>query len=289
MGSTRVVVDSLGTIVQQADYLPYGEKCRNSTLISGENDYLYGGKEFQAPLFNIPWYDSQARFQTTDGMFVSLDPLCEKYYSLSPYAYCAGNPVRYVDRDGGVVETALDIVSLGLGVKSFVSNVKAGNTRGAIWDGVGIVADAAAVVLPLVPGGVGVALKAARAAERGTDIVKAADNAGDAVRTLDKAGGIVRSVDPTKNRVKLRKNVVEKIKDNAHKTLQGDYIDPNTQKVIPKEGPYDIGHVKGESWQKRKIQHQEAGHTRKEVIESENNPDLYQIEDPSSNRSRRYD
>ena len=83
------------------DYLPYGEKCRNSTLISGENDYLYGGKEFQAPVFNIPWYDSQARFQTTDGMFVSLDPQCEKYYSISPYAYCAGNPVRYVDRDGG--------------------------------------------------------------------------------------------------------------------------------------------------------------------------------------------
>ena len=95
------MVDSLGTIVRQADYLPYGEKCRNGTLISGENDYLYCGKEFQAPVFNIPWYDSQARFQTTDGMFVSLDPQCEKYYSLSPYAYCAGNPVRYVDRDGG--------------------------------------------------------------------------------------------------------------------------------------------------------------------------------------------
>ena len=53
LGSTRVVVDSLGTIVQQADYLPYGEKCINSTLISGENDYLYGGKEFQAPVFNL--------------------------------------------------------------------------------------------------------------------------------------------------------------------------------------------------------------------------------------------
>ena len=95
-------------IVQQEDYLPYGEKCRNITLISGENDYLYGGKEFQAPVFNIPWYDSQARFQTTDGMFVSLDPQCEKYYSISPYAYCAGNPVRYVDRDGKEASTHTD-------------------------------------------------------------------------------------------------------------------------------------------------------------------------------------
>ena len=195
LGSTRVVVDSLGTIVQQVDYLPYGEKCINSTLISGENDYLYGGKEFQAPVFNIPWYDSQARFQTTDGMFVSLDPQCEKYYSLSPYAYCAGNPVRYVDRDGGVVETALDIVSLGLGVKSFVSNVKAGNTRGAIWDGVGIVADAISVAVPFLPAGAGFAIKAARAADKGVDGVKAADKAVDAAKGMKNANRVQEGID----------------------------------------------------------------------------------------------
>ena len=28
-----------------------------------------------------------------------MDPLCEKYYSVSPYAYCANNPVKYVDLD----------------------------------------------------------------------------------------------------------------------------------------------------------------------------------------------
>ena len=29
-----------------------------------------------------------------------MDPLCEKYYSISPYAYCAGNPVNLVDPEG---------------------------------------------------------------------------------------------------------------------------------------------------------------------------------------------
>lgn len=29
-----------------------------------------------------------------------VDPLAEKYYSISPYAYCAGNPVRYIDPNG---------------------------------------------------------------------------------------------------------------------------------------------------------------------------------------------
>ena len=32
--------------------------------------------------------------------FVTIDPMAEKYPSISPYAYCAGNPVRYVDKDG---------------------------------------------------------------------------------------------------------------------------------------------------------------------------------------------
>lgn len=35
--------------------------------------------------------------------------------------------------------------------------------------------------------------------------------------------------------------------------------------------------------------HEEKGSTRQEVIEMENDPDLYQIEDPSSNRSRKFE
>lgn len=29
-----------------------------------------------------------------------MDPLCEDYYSVSPYAYCNNNPVNNVDFDG---------------------------------------------------------------------------------------------------------------------------------------------------------------------------------------------
>ena len=29
-----------------------------------------------------------------------MDPLCEKYYNMSPYAYCANNPVMCIDPDG---------------------------------------------------------------------------------------------------------------------------------------------------------------------------------------------
>lgn len=32
--------------------------------------------------------------------FTSIDPLCEKYYSISPYAFCADNPLKFFDLDG---------------------------------------------------------------------------------------------------------------------------------------------------------------------------------------------
>ena len=32
--------------------------------------------------------------------FTTMDPMCEKYYHLSPYAYCGNNPVNAVDPDG---------------------------------------------------------------------------------------------------------------------------------------------------------------------------------------------
>ena len=67
---------------------------------TGNTDYLYTGKESQNALFGINWYDSGARFQTTDGIFTGIDPLAEKYYHLSPYAYCKGNPVNCVDLKG---------------------------------------------------------------------------------------------------------------------------------------------------------------------------------------------
>ena len=67
-------------------------------IFTSEADaYRYGGKEFDrfAGLdlhdFSVRWYDQQlCRFTTPD-------PLQEKYPHLSPYLYCAANPLRYTD------------------------------------------------------------------------------------------------------------------------------------------------------------------------------------------------
>lgn len=35
-----------------------------------------------------------------DKKFISIDPLAEKYYHISPYAYCMNNPISYIDPNG---------------------------------------------------------------------------------------------------------------------------------------------------------------------------------------------
>lgn len=61
--------------------------------------YLYGAKEWDG---NLSLYDFSARWYNPSGAvsFTTMDPLCEKYYGISPYAYCAENPVNLVDPSG---------------------------------------------------------------------------------------------------------------------------------------------------------------------------------------------
>jgi uncharacterized protein RhaS with RHS repeats len=46
-------------------------------------------------------YDFIARgYDPVTGRFLTPDPLAEKYYSISPYAYCGNNPMNRIDPDG---------------------------------------------------------------------------------------------------------------------------------------------------------------------------------------------
>ena len=46
-----------------------------------------------------------SRYYSSDlSIWLSVDPMSDKYPSLSPYAYCANNPVKLVDSDGEEIE-----------------------------------------------------------------------------------------------------------------------------------------------------------------------------------------
>ena len=108
LGSVRVIVDQAGTVREQNDYYPFGERCPESTYaVSSVNRYKFNGKEEQT-VGDLGMLDYGARmYQAGIGRWFVPDPLAEKYYSVSPYAYCRNNPIRFVDPDGMKIDTTM--------------------------------------------------------------------------------------------------------------------------------------------------------------------------------------
>ena len=62
--------------------------------------FKFSGKESLARV-GLDLYDFGARMYTPSNMrWLTMDPLCEKYYSISPYVYCKGNPINRIDPNG---------------------------------------------------------------------------------------------------------------------------------------------------------------------------------------------
>ena len=67
---------------------------------AGVQPLKYGGKELDREN-GLDWYDSHARwYDPALGRTTTMDPMAEDYPDISPYAWCAGNPVRFVDPTG---------------------------------------------------------------------------------------------------------------------------------------------------------------------------------------------
>jgi RHS repeat-associated protein len=78
--------------------LPFGEDWVDQHNSSWNAPYTFSGKEKDAETgygyFGARYYDSGL------SIWLSVDPMSDKYPSMSPYNYCANNPVMLVDPDG---------------------------------------------------------------------------------------------------------------------------------------------------------------------------------------------
>ena len=98
LGSVRAVADEDGNVIASYAYDPYGAEFSSS----GEpfQPYKFSGKEHMSSV-GLDMYDFGARmYSSSKGCWMSMDPLCEKYYHINPYVYCAGNPVNLNDPNG---------------------------------------------------------------------------------------------------------------------------------------------------------------------------------------------
>ena len=102
LGNNRVVVSPSGTPLQVNHYYPFGGLFGESTGNSLQR-FRFNGKEFDRT-HGLDWYDYGARHMTPDvGRFTTIDPMAEKYYNISPYAYCANNPLNAIDLNGDTI------------------------------------------------------------------------------------------------------------------------------------------------------------------------------------------
>ncbi len=122
---------------------------------------------------------------------MTIDPLCEKYYWISPYAFCLNNPVRYTDPTGEFpIETIWDIGNVVYDIGAAVVNHIKGDHKAARsnWGDLGM--DVGAMLIPYVPAG---ASKVIKATDKAIDATKAVDNATDAAKAVDKTAETSRA------------------------------------------------------------------------------------------------
>ena len=113
--------------------------------------YLFNAKEFDEET-GLYYYGARY-YNPRLSIWISPDNLQEKLPEFSTYTYTHNNPIKYIDPDGNIpVETVWDAANVALGVSTLIDNIKQGNVGAAVVDGLGVIVDAAATVVPYVPG-----------------------------------------------------------------------------------------------------------------------------------------
>ena len=154
LGSVRAIVDSSsGAPLETNNFYPYGKRWDEAaSLYDQSNRYRFNGKEEQAE-FGIPYIDYGARhYDPAIGRWLSVDPLAEKYSSISPYAFCGNNPVNFVDLDGRIPVPVIGAL-IGGGVAGVAAIIKGKSATEVFAATVGGAVDGAISVVGFGVGG----------------------------------------------------------------------------------------------------------------------------------------
>ncbi|SOD56024.1 RHS repeat-associated core domain-containing protein [Pseudoxanthomonas wuyuanensis] len=268
LGSVAVVTDQNRNVVERREYEPYGRQL--TPAIKDGPGYTGHVQDAATGLT----YMQQRYYDPGIGRFLSVDPitaLSSPAGMFNRYKYAANNPYGFKDPDGRQECRSCEM-SYGASVGYMLRNDP---ERMRIWSG-----------------GEAAATTAGSGAEDGAALGQAAgefvdnrDFSATAVATMAIKAVVFKA---THRRVTLRKDTRQQIEAKQPRNSEGQMVDPNTGQPL-KPGEIDVGHKPGQEWRKRKADHEASGSSRSEVIRAENNPDIYQLEDRSSNRSRRFE
>lgn len=99
LGSTRSLVGEDGSVTAAYDYWPYGKVLASSGDESTHFRFTGHERDAESSLD----YMLERAYAFNMGRFLRPDPMQDEYPGISPYAYAANNPLKYVDPDGRAV------------------------------------------------------------------------------------------------------------------------------------------------------------------------------------------
>ncbi|OZS77779.1 hypothetical protein CF394_09600 [Tetzosporium hominis] len=319
-GDVIALTDSAGTVAATYDYDEWGNvtSMTGNQALANANPYRFVGKygvhyDQDANLYLMGWRD----YDPSIGRFIVQDEYEgeeDEPTSLNRYLYADADPVNNIDPDGHAPKW------MQKGWKSTKKYAKKGYNF-ALGDDIQTLRSpkskwyhkagaAASIASNFIPGAapaklafkVGKGVKVKKLKKFNAPSVKNSRTIKVKAKQIKKVKANKKShiIVPKKKKEKMapkssvelkrpyiRKAVRQEVERRALKTPSGQFIDPNTRKPI--EGKYDLGHKYGHEFWREKRKAQEKGLTQKQFNDLMNNPDLYQIEDPRSNRSHKFE
>ena len=101
LGSSSYITNLDGEVVQHIEYVPFGEVFIEERNSIWNTPYLFNAKEFDEETgmyyYGARYYDPRL------SLWISTDPLQEKYPHINSYCYTANNPILFVDPDGKAI------------------------------------------------------------------------------------------------------------------------------------------------------------------------------------------
>jgi RHS repeat-associated protein len=98
LGSTSLITNLDGEIVQHVEYVPFGEVFIEERNNTWNTPYLFNAKELDEET-GLYYYGARY-YEPRVSLWYGADPMQEKYPGVSTYAYCVQNPVKFIDPDG---------------------------------------------------------------------------------------------------------------------------------------------------------------------------------------------
>ncbi|HEV2679148.1 MAG TPA: RHS repeat-associated core domain-containing protein [Rhodanobacter sp.] len=267
-GTPLAEADASGNITARFDYAPYGTAVESVGPAPNGPGYTGHVNDPDTGLVYM-----QARYyDPATGRFLSVDPVTPtagNAFNFSRYAYANSNPVMHTDPDGRQSEDAARAEA------DFVEAQQANRFLPPVQ--------------PLSP--VISAMEATANVEANEDILNPGAKAkafNDAINDISRsvADSTAKS-ESSLRRPYIRQSTRKAVEDSTPRTADGRPIDPNTLKPI--DGKPDFGHRPGNEFRREKAQAQKEGLTQKQFNNRMNDPSMYHLEDPATNRSHIYE